>query len=171
MDWPKYASTINTVVATLAIVASGIWAVAQFRAEAENERKSQEARLVEQVRSQQFEAARPFLLRQLDLCIDASDAAAALASARDGDSIAAARNRFWQLYFGSLHIVEDLGDESVASRMFDFGEALKKAPADTEELAAMDISRRNLESPALDVGKACRALIEKSWQEVVPQFR
>ena len=160
MDWNKYASTINTVVVTAAIIASGIWAVVIFRNDAEIARASQ-----------RFEAARPFLQRQLDLCIDASDAAATLASARDVERIAVARDRFWQLYNGSLHIVEDFGPKGVAIRMDDFSVALGEVPVAAEDLATMDIDERELQSPALGIGKACRALIEKGWQEVVPQFQ
>ena len=160
MDWHKYASTINTLVVTLAIVASGIWAIVEYRAEA-----------VEQRKAQRFEAAMPFLQRQLDLCVEASDAAASLASATNAERIAVARDRFWQLYFGSLHIVEDFGEGSVENRMIGFGKALNQAPADNSELAAMNIDKRGLKSPALDIGKACRALIVKGWQEVVPQLR
>jgi hypothetical protein len=45
MDWNKYASTINTVVVTVAIVASGIWAVVVFRADANTEREAQDGRI------------------------------------------------------------------------------------------------------------------------------
>jgi hypothetical protein len=159
MDWSKYASTCNTVVATIGIVAGGVWGIIQY--------KNQQ---VAQLKAQRYEAARPFLQRQLDLCVDASDAAATLASTGNAKQVAAARDRFWQLYIGSLHIVEDFGSGSVADRMYAFGRALKQVPADANELAAMDIEKRGLEGGALDIGMACRALIVTGWKDIVPQL-
>jgi len=56
MDWKAYASTINTVVATVAIVAGGIWGVWQYREEGEKQRAAQ-----------RFEAAKPLHLRPFAL--------------------------------------------------------------------------------------------------------
>lgn len=159
MDWQKYASTCNTIVVTIAVVASGLWAVEKYRDEA-----------AKQLEARRFEAARPFLQRQLDLCVEASDAAAALASARRPEGIVVARDRFWQLYIGSLHIVEDFGEESVAVNMAAFGDALKKAPAAPGEMAALDIDQRGLEALALNIGRSCRALIVAGWRGVVPHL-
>lgn len=153
MNWKKAGSTINTWVPTIMIVVTagvGIWQYSD---------------------AQQFEAARPFLQKQLDLCIEASDAAAALATAAQPGPVTAAMERFWQLYYGSLHIVEDTGTESVAARMVTFGDTLKKLPADPVTLAAIGRDQRKLDIPSLDIAKACRKLIEKNWKSVVPQLR
>jgi hypothetical protein len=141
-------------------VVSAVWAVVQYRDEAAKQRAAQ-----------QFEASRPFLQQQLDLCVQASDTAAALASAQDPDRVRAALDRFWQLYLGSLHIVEDVGPESVAGRMVEFGKIVEKLPSDPVALAALGIEQRGLSGGSLSIARACRALIEKSWQAVVPQLR
>lgn len=167
MDWQKYASTINTLVATVAIVASGLWAYYEYETQANL--ALVQAKLA--LEAQQFEAAKPFLQRQLDLCVEASNAAATLASAQDPERVAAAMDRFWELYWGSLHIVEDFGDDSVEDMMFDFGKKVEKLPSDAKILAALDAGERGLKFDSLDLAKACRRLIEQSWQSVVPQLR
>ena len=93
------------------------------------------------------------------------------ASGRDTDRVAAAIDRFWELYLGSLHIVEDTGPDSVAARMIDFGETVKELPSDPKLLAEMETENRGLSGGSLSIAKACRRLIEKSWQSVVPQLR
>lgn len=160
MDWQKYASTINTLVATVAIVASGLWAYYEYETQANLA-----------LEAQQFEAAKPFLQRQLDLCVDASNAAATLASAQDPGRVAAAMDRFWELYYGSLHIVEDFGDDSVAQKMVDFGNRVENLPSDAKLLAALDAGERGLKVESLSIADACRRLIEQSWKSVVPQLR
>ena len=160
MDWHKYASTINTLVATLAILVSGFIAFEQYKSEAKQVRETQ-----------QFEAAKPFLQRQLDLCVEASDAAATLASARDADRIATALDRFWELYFGSLHIVEDTGENSVEAKMILFGRIVNKLPSDSKDLVVLGSEQRGLNDASLEIARACRRLIEQGWQSVVPQLR
>lgn len=171
MDWHKYASTINTLVVTLAIVISGIWAIIQYKSEATKERTRADTQAVETLIAQQFEAAKPFLQRQLDLCIEASDAAATLASARDANRIATALDRFWELYFGSLHIVENTGTKSVESNMVAFGKIVSELPSDPNVLSVTDSKQRGLNDASLEIAKACRRLIEQGWQSVVPQLR
>ena len=150
MDWKAYASTINTVVATVAIVAGGIWGVWQYREEGEKQRAAQ-----------RFEAAKPFLQRQQDLCFEASDSASALAIATDPDHVAKALERFWQLYYGSLRIVEDTGANSVAESMVKFGDLLQALPHDSASLAAMEPNARKLALPSLHLADSCARLIEK----------
>jgi len=150
MDWKAYASTINTVVATVAIVAGGIWGVWQYREEGEKQRAAQ-----------RFEAAKPFLQRQQDLCFEASDSASALAIATDAEHVAKALERFWQLYYGSLRIVEDTGPDSVADNMMKFGNLLQALPHDSAGLAAMEPGARKLVLPSLHLADACARLIEK----------
>lgn len=160
MDWQKYASTINTLVATVAIVASGWWAYFEYE---------ERAKLV--LEAQQLEAAKPFLQRQLDLCVQASNAAATLASAQDPGRVAVAMDRFWELYFGSLHIVEDFGDDSVAARMRQFGDLVEELPSGSKVLAAMHADERGLKSASLSLGQACRRLIDQGWQSGVQKLR
>lgn len=150
MDWKAYASTINTVVATVAIVAGGIWGVWQYREEGEKQRAAQ-----------RFEAAKPFLQRQQDLCFEASDSASALAIATDPDHVAKALERFWQLYYGSLRIVEDTGPNSVAESMVKYGDLLQALPHDSVGLAAMEPNARKLALPSLHLADSCARLIEK----------
>jgi hypothetical protein len=158
MNWKDYASTINTVVATVAIVAGGIWGVWQYREEGEKQRAAQ-----------RFEAAKPFKQRQQDLCFEASDSASALAIATDAEHVAKALERFWQLYYGSLRIVEDTGPDSVADSMVKFGNLLQGLPHDPAGLAALEPGARKLAMPSLRLADSCARLIARSQQEGVEE--
>jgi hypothetical protein len=59
-----------------------------------------------------FEARKPYLKQQMELCINASESAAVLASTHDYAMWEKARERFWVLYWRPLSIVEmPFGDD------------------------------------------------------------
>jgi len=95
------------------------------------------------------EATRPFLERQLTLYTEASQVAAVLATSDDASERAKAEERFWQLYWGELALVED---PRVEAAMVRFGQALKtggdKAP---------------LQALSLALARACRDSLADSW--------
>ena len=62
-----------------------------------------------------------FLLEQLKLCFEASDAAASLVTERNGEKWEIARQTFWRLYHGKLCIVED---SDVAAAMYQLGKVI-----------------------------------------------
>jgi hypothetical protein len=53
----------------------------------------------------------PFLEKQTDLCFQASEAAAQLATTTDPDQWTTSWNKFWTLYWGPLAVVEDVSEE------------------------------------------------------------
>ena len=55
------------------------------------------------------ESAKRFWDKQVQLYLDAAEAAATVAASDDPDMVRKARNRFWTLYWGSLAAVEDVG--------------------------------------------------------------
>ena len=93
-------------------VATFVFGVVQFSA-------NQKARLAQA----ETEARKPYLERQLQLYADASRAAATLATASDPKTLAEARQRFFQLYWGELAMVEDL---AVDKAMHEFAIALER---------------------------------------------
>ena len=56
--------------------------------------------------TEQFEAKKPYLVKQMDLCFTATEAASTLASSVDPDKWGKAKETFWVLYWGPLAVVE-----------------------------------------------------------------
>ncbi|HKC02011.1 MAG TPA: hypothetical protein VKC17_01755 [Sphingomicrobium sp.] len=105
-------------------------------------------------RSAKANRKQPFLLKQLDLCHDVSLTAARLATVRGKDDWDAARQRFLELYWGPLSIVED---RDVKAAMENFG----------HELHALNyppiLPAARLEQPAYRLARAVRVLLLNSW--------
>lgn len=100
------------------------------------------------------ELRRPFLERQLELYFDATCAAATLATASDEQTWKEARNKFWQLYYGPLALVQN---ESVAYVMRDFNKTLKSCDK------AFDCGLE-LQEKATKLAARCRESVGESWK-------
>jgi hypothetical protein len=109
-----------------------------------------------QAETQQLEARKPFLERQLTLYTEATQNAAILATSSDADAIEQASQRFWELYWGELAMVENGGlnakEGGVESAMVAFGQCLNKA-----------CSQAELQPLALRLAHACRDSLAVSW--------
>lgn len=105
--------------------------------ERENERAAQTRRV---------ESTRPFLERQLALYSEAARVCAQIASSPRPEAVA----RFWELYWGELALVEN---KEVEAAMVQFGQALHYMPDDSSIL----------KHRALEVAKACRLSLARSW--------
>lgn len=130
-----------------ATIGLGIW---QFRDD--SLRRAENAR---------FEARKPFLVKQMDLCFQASEATATLATSTDLETWRQARETFWMLYWGPLSVVEAPldGDQGpVEAQMVIFGEKLRPLQDDP----ALPLGA--LEHDALDLAHKCRDLIFDSWK-------
>jgi hypothetical protein len=97
----------------------------------------------------------PFLQKQLELCFDASQAVAVLATTTEPDAWIAARSDFWRLYHGPLAIVQD---SDVQICMANCGKLIGVAGP------APELPRSELADPALDLSKKIRALLVKTWK-------
>jgi len=95
----------------------------------------------------------PFLNRQLEYCFEASEMAARLATADDPEIWKAAHNRFFELLWGPLAIVED---DDVAGAMMNFALALDQA-------GSVPLPAVRLQIPSLDLSAAIRKLLLRSW--------
>lgn len=117
-------------------------------------RRERLKRLDEQVQAtavQKIAASKPFLDRQMKLFEEATQCAAYLATNPVGATNRVEREeRFWQLYWGELALVEH---GAVEAAMKQFGDALKKAPVNTNELQRL----------SLGIAHACRNELAKSW--------
>ena len=104
------------------------------------------------------ESRKPFLERQLALYFEATRAASQLATLRAGAQRDRARQRFWELYWGELGLVED---DEVAKAMRDFGDALIQV----EQGKA---TRDALFQLALTLAHRCRASLQSGWGHLEP---
>jgi hypothetical protein len=102
----------------------------------------------------------PFLQRQLDLCFEASDTAARLATEVDPNEWEKARRTFWRLYWGTLSTVED---GSVEGAMIALGELVPQ-----KSVSDPILPMKALELPSYDLAHAARRLILKSWNVRLP---
>jgi hypothetical protein len=107
--------------------------------------------LLQQIQSNKQE----FGKKQLELCVQATDAAARLAETTDPVEWEKARQAFWILYWGPLAIVED---QNMATAMIDFGKHLPKDPVPPSGLPVHD-----LDAPAINIAHAARNLIQTNW--------
>ncbi len=109
------------------------------------------------VETRNLEARKQYLTRQLELYTEATRAAAKLATSnQDSREFAAAKQRFWELYWGELSMVENAEVETAMKWM---GNCL-----DGECGGCF-----NLERCSLGLAHACRRSLADSWG--VPDWR
>ncbi len=101
---------------------------------------------------------KPFWERQLALYVEATSAAATLASSSDIEMKSAAEATFWRLYFGPLAIVED---EGVEAAMVKLGRCLQ----------LQDYDKGELEKLSLALAHACRDSIGNTWSMTLPELK
>ena len=108
----------------------------------------------------QFDSQRPFLVKQMELCFQASEAASTLASSTDLENWRRAKETFWILYWGPLSVVEQPlsgGQGLVELQMVDFGFALEPL----QDNPTLPLT--SLQQESLDLAHECRKLIFDSW--------
>lgn len=113
-------------------------------------------------------ARTPFLVKQTDICFQASETVATLATTASMDEWKKAWDEFWILYWGPLAVVEDKEASinasnptygTVAQRMIEFGDSIKDAGREPPHLPYGDLTR-----PAIRVSKACQSLVTSWWE-------
>ena len=143
MNW----GLLVTALIGFGTIGAGIW---QFRED--SKRRADNA---------QFEARKPFLVKQMELCFQASEAASTLASSTNPEDWQRAKETFWVLYWGPLSIVETpLSGERrpVEEQMVVFGRELERLQ-DNPTLPV-----KSLEQRSLKLAHKCRDLIFDSWE-------
>jgi hypothetical protein len=105
-----------------------------------------------QIAATKLSARKNFNDKLLDLCTQASQSAAQMATATDAASRKAAEDKFWSLFFGPLAIVEQ---QAVKDAMKQFGACLRSPQSQ---------GCSSLEGRALDIGHACRSEVTASFE-------
>lgn len=98
----------------------------------------------------------PFLTKQLELCLEASNVAARLATTNSNEAFDIAHARFLELFWGPLSVVENL---QVAQAMVNFEQELQLSLAGDSALPLTD-----LEDWSYALAMAVRKLILRSWR-------
>ena len=171
------AKRYGVLLTFLTTLIGGIWVLMTYidaKFEQWKKQASEERQFQFDVRK---EFQKPFYQRQMDLCIEASDAAATLATTSDKQKASAAWDTFWRLYWGPLVTVEEKDDSSptgVVGRMVDYGQLLRDlcpnlpCPAAKQRCggacAQEEGSPSCLQCASLNLARACRQLIGEAWQ-------
>lgn len=106
--------------------------------------------LVQYFHTQQIEASKPFLQRKLQWCEEATETAAAIAR---GKAQSGKEERFWQMYWGVMGMVEN---RSVGAAMVAFGDALKSGTTNQDVLSSL----------SLRIAHACRGEMADDWSSI-----
>ena len=88
----------------------------------------------------QHERQQPFLEQQMELYFEAADTAAKIATSRDESHREKLLQRFWELYWGPLAVVED---QPVVDAMVAFGDALNDDPSNAAALKRIVLETRS----------------------------
>ena len=159
LEWARLKhdrqDTIFRSLTILGAIATFAWTSLTYFDTAKRERAKEADDKAKATAAQRLAAMQPFLERQLRLFEDATQTTAYLATIPESTNRAVKLERFWQLYWGELALVEH---GKVEEAMVQFGKGLKKnaAQADLEQLA-------------LRVTYACRDELAESWRE--PSWR
>jgi hypothetical protein len=102
----------------------------------------------------------PFLMKQLELCFEAADAASRLATESDPVEWEKARRTFWRLYWGALSIVED---PEVEGAMVKLGDLVPPEP-----ITDVQLPMKSLQDHSYELAHAIRRLLLKSWNIDLP---
>lgn len=123
-----------------------------------NANHEKELELLRAQLTQQHERQKPFLERQMMHYFQATEAASEIANSEDSASRTEAVERFWQLYWGPLAMVEDA---TVERAMVNYGNALRSRNPD----------RPVLQQLSLELAHACRDSLQKLWGTDLGQLR
>jgi hypothetical protein len=141
-------SKLRAISPFLAVVAF-CWGVYTYQDTARRQLAREEAESRRLAETRRIEATRPYLDKQLKLYTDATVAASTIVASGNPEEVASARQRFWQLYWGELALVEQ---GAVEQSMVEFGKALDA-----------DLAPAEMTGYALDLAHACRDELAISW--------
>ncbi len=136
-------------VTAIGLVFGGIYTVIQYF----DSRTKEAETYALQAATAKLEAKKPYYSKHLDLCSEASIAAATIATTKDSQKKKSATEDFWRLYWGPLGMV---GETEVANAMIDFGKCLRGT------------CQQNLKQLSLSLAHGCRSEISRHFDLTLP---
>jgi hypothetical protein len=136
-------------ITAIGLVFGGIYTVIQYF----DSRAKEAQTYALQAATAKLEAKKPYYSTHLDLCSEASIAAATIATTKDPQKKKAATEDFWRLYWGPLGMVEET---EVATAMIDFGKCLRGT------------CQQDLEQLSLALAHGCRTEISRHFDLTLP---
>ena len=155
----RFWTTVFGGITALGLLAGGLYTVVEYLNAKQAEQRNAEAanrNFALQLKLAELEAKKPFFSKLLELCSDATAAAAILANSKDPAEKKRAAQTFWKLYWGPLGIVEK---QKVDEAMYKFGRCLNSL-CDGEPI----------ENLSLKLAHACRDEISESWDLKLPDI-
>ena len=143
-----FVASVKVVTPILAVATFG-WGIYTYKDASRLERERRQEEAWRNAETRRIEATRPYLDRQLTLYTEVTRLTATIVTSLDSSEIEKATNRFYELYWGELALVEH---GQVEGAMVAFREALEgKRPGD------------DLGQLALRLAHACRDELAASW--------
>lgn len=134
----------------VAAIIAGFSALMAYMAKVSATKSQAQVALVQLAAQQAHERQRPFVEAQMKYYFEAAETATQIARTTEGSAREKLVQRFWQLYWGPLAVVED---EEVEAAMVAYGRHLKNSQHDAA----------NLETLSLAVAHACRGSLKRLW--------
>jgi hypothetical protein len=136
-------------VTAVGLVFGGVYTAIQYF----DSRTKDSATYALQVATAQLEAKQPYYSKHLELCSEASTAAATIATSKDPRTKKAASEDFWRLYWGPIGMVEET---EVGNAMIAFGNCLQGS------------CQKDIEQLSLDLAHGCRAEVSRHFSLNLP---
>jgi hypothetical protein len=114
-EWARTVDCLTKLVTALAIIFGGWWTVHQYT-----------ITRADQVRNQTIEARKPLAEKRLQIYLEATSAAATIATSPDKSEVERAKQKFWILYSGPMRLINQQRlDNNVLTSMQEFGDCLR----------------------------------------------
>ena len=148
---------IQAWLPVLTVVVGALWGLYTFIDHQKEVAREADRQQSQQAATRLLEAQKPFLEKQLALYFEAAQVVGKLVTLKPGDTEwGSNENRFWQLYWSELSMVED---RDVEGAMVKVGKQLaeyKKSPNKDENARALEIS-------VYELAHAIRNGIQTTW--------
>jgi hypothetical protein len=141
---------MELTVAFIAGAFAAISALFAYKAQVSAAKTQRDAQLLQLAAQQSHERRGPFLTAQMKFYIEAIETVTKIPRAAEASVRDPLVQRFWQLYWGPLALVED---DEVARAMVAFGQLLRENSGDAE----------GLEWLSLKIAHACRNSLKQLW--------
>ncbi len=161
-NWERFIGYFLPFLTVLAAVVGLVISYNQFNQRLEDDRRSREdqlkAGLKRDYESREKEFQKTFWDKQILLYTEAANATSTIANSQpETDEWKKAKNRFWQLYWGELVLVEDI---DVSKAMKEFGNCLKGFGDQCDTPAKREFTLKQL---SFKLSNECRKSLVKSW--------